>query len=62
MSNCQGKAQNRLRKEYNEQYRAFYLEELKKAGITLRRNGSTAEIQELNDEVERLKELLKEKG
>ena len=62
LSNCQGKAQNRLRIVYAEQYREFYLEEVRKAGITLRGEGSTAKIQELSDEIERLKKLLKEKG
>ena len=62
LSNCQGKAQNRLRIVYAEQYREFYLEEVRKAGITLRGEGSTAKIQELSGEIERLKKLLKERG
>lgn len=62
MSNCQGKAQNKLRKVYAEDYRKFYLEELKKVGITLRGEGSTAKIQEMAQEIERLNQLLAEKG
>ena len=62
LSNCQGKAQNRLRIMYAEKYREFYLEELKKAGIILRDEGSSKEVQELSDEIERLKKLLEEKG
>lgn len=62
LSNCQGKAQTRLRIVYAEQYREFYLEEIKKAGIILRDEGSSKEVQELSDEIERLKKLLEEKG
>ena len=47
---------------YAEKYREFYLEELKKAGIILRDEGSSKEVQELSDEIERLKKLLEEKG
>ena len=62
LSNCQGKAQTRLRIVYAEQYREFYLEEIRKAGIILRDEGSSKEVQELSGEIERLKKLLEEKG
>lgn len=54
-------AMNRLRKRYYEDYRAFYLEELDKVGITLRESASSQTVATLQDEVRRLKNLLAEK-
>lgn len=55
-------ALKRLRKEYHAEFRAFYLEELAKAGITLQGGGGDQKIKNLQAEVERLKALLAEKG
>ncbi len=55
-------AMNRLRKKYYDDYRAFYLEELEKAGIVIRSSASSQTVALLRDEVKRLEALLAEKG
>lgn len=55
-------ALKRLRRQFHTEYRAFYLEELSKLGITLQGGGGDAVVKNLQAEVERLKALLEEKG
>lgn len=55
-------AMNRLRKKYYDDYRAFYLEELEKAGIVIRSSASSETVAVLKNEVRRLEALLAERG
>lgn len=55
-------ALTRLRREFHTEFRAFYLEELAKHGITLNKGrASDLTVSKLQAEVERLKALLAEK-
>ena len=55
-------AQTRLRREFHQEFRNFYEEELKNLGIEVRSGGKSARMIELQDEIKRLKALLAEKG
>ena len=61
MSRASTTAMNRLRKKYYEDYRAFYLEELAKIGITIREYASAKTLASLKEEIKRLESLLAEK-
>jgi hypothetical protein len=55
-------AQTRLRREFHREFRVFYEEELKKLGVEIRVGGKSSRMIELQEEVDRLKALLAEKG
>jgi hypothetical protein len=62
MNRASTTAMNRLRKKHYEDYRAFYLEELDKAGIVIRTHASSETVALLQAEVKRLERLLAKKG
>jgi uncharacterized small protein (DUF1192 family) len=55
-------ALKRLRREFHKEFRAFYLEELAKAGVTLQGGAGDETVAKLQAEVERLQALLADKG
>lgn len=62
MSRASTIAMNRLRKKHYADYRAFYLDELDKAGIAIRTHASSETVVILQAEVKRLERLLAERG
>ena len=52
----------RLRQEFHTEFRKMYFEELEKLGVSIRRIKADTRISEMQDEIERLKELLAEQG
>ena len=44
LNQCHAKAQNKIRRIHATELRKLYLEEVKKAGLTLRTQGSTIEL------------------
>jgi hypothetical protein len=62
MNRASTTAMNRLRKKHYADYRAFYLDELDKAGIVIRSQASSETVTSLQAEVKRLERLLAERG
>lgn len=55
-------ALKRLRREFHNDYRTFYKEELEKLGVSIRPHITDKRVAELQDEIVRLNQLLEEKG